>query len=115
MEKKTLKCLEKRASHVENFDKKTVQRLQELCRIRCSDEETETFYKNIERILDYMKILEEVDVEGVEPCYQVLEDLYLPLREDEVGETLPRETLLKNSPEQTAGMIRVPPIIQEDN
>jgi aspartyl-tRNA(Asn)/glutamyl-tRNA(Gln) amidotransferase subunit C len=37
------------------------------------------------------------------------------LREDEVTETLDRETFLANSPAHIGGMIRVPPIIKTTN
>ena len=97
---------------MKKFDKETLQHLQNLCRIKCSEEENEIFVENIKKVLDYMEMLKEVDTENVKPLYQVSEGSYLPLREDIIGDTLDRQTFLNNAPSSTAGMVRVPPIIK---
>jgi aspartyl-tRNA(Asn)/glutamyl-tRNA(Gln) amidotransferase subunit C len=37
------------------------------------------------------------------------------MREDKVGETLPRELFLANAPSHVGGLIRVPPVIKFTN
>lgn len=95
-----------------HIDKKMIEYLSDLSRIDLSDEEQNSLLKDLKSILDYIDLLNEVDTEGVEPCNHVLADINNVMREDEVGETLPREIFLNNSPAQIGGMIRVPPVIK---
>lgn len=95
------------------LDKKTLIGLTKLCRINCTDEEIETLQKNLESILNYIDHMKEVDTEGFEACNHVSETVSNVMREDEVGETLPRETFLENSPSHVGGMIRVPTVIKK--
>lgn len=91
----------------------TIQELAHLCRIRCSPKEQEAWLEDLEKILVYAELLQEVDTSGVEPCYQVLADGMSPLRRDMVEAPLSRELFLANAPSQIGGMVRVPPIIKE--
>lgn len=95
-----------------HFDEKELEKLAELCRIECSEEEKKTICANLSRVLDYIEQLAEVDTEGVSPCVQVLETLKNVMRDDEVGSPLSREAFLSNAPAQIGGMIRVPPVIK---
>ncbi len=97
-------------SHLNRDD---IKKLTELSRIDCTDEEQEALLKDLEKILNFMDELQEVDTENVPPCNQVLAELANVMREDQCGETLSRETFLKNSPSHTGGMIRVPPVINK--
>ncbi len=94
------------------FDEKELIRLTKLCRIECTEEEKRTLYQQLAKILDYIEQLKEVDTEGVDPCYRVLETLINVMREDEIGDTLPRDLFLANAPAHMGGMVRVPPVIK---
>lgn len=97
------------------FDENELDKLAKLCRIACSEEEKKALQVQLTNILKYVDQLNEIDVEGVEPCYRVLETLSNVMREDEVGETLSRELFLANAPAHVGGMIRVPPVIKFAN
>ncbi|NGX60132.1 MAG: Aspartyl/glutamyl-tRNA(Asn/Gln) amidotransferase subunit C [Chlamydiae bacterium] len=88
--------------------------LAKLARIELTDEEEQTFNRNLEKILGYMKLLDEVDTQGVLPCAHVLENMQNVMGEDEEGPCLSRETFLQNAPESIAGMIKVPPVMQQE-
>jgi aspartyl-tRNA(Asn)/glutamyl-tRNA(Gln) amidotransferase subunit C len=60
----------------------------------------------------YVAELDEVDADGFEPCYRVLETLKNIMREDVVGETLPRDLFLANAPSHVGGLVRVPPVMK---
>ncbi|MBA3816798.1 MAG: Asp-tRNA(Asn)/Glu-tRNA(Gln) amidotransferase subunit GatC [Parachlamydiaceae bacterium] len=96
-----------------NLNKQTIQNLIGLCRINCSDEEQESLLVDLKKILEYIEQLHEIDTENVAPCYHVLEGASNVTREDNVGETLPRDLFLANAPSQIGGMIRVPPVIKQ--
>jgi aspartyl-tRNA(Asn)/glutamyl-tRNA(Gln) amidotransferase subunit C len=88
--------------------------LKKLCRIECTEEEETTFRNSLDRILEYINQVQEVDTQNVATCsYPLKEAFPQPLREDEVGETLSRDTFLANAPDQIGGMIRVPPVLRE--
>ncbi|MBD3330186.1 Asp-tRNA(Asn)/Glu-tRNA(Gln) amidotransferase subunit GatC [Candidatus Peregrinibacteria bacterium] len=53
------------------IDEELVKHVAALARIRLADEEISRFSSQLSSVLDYMKILEEVDVEGVEETSQV--------------------------------------------
>ena len=94
------------------FGEKELNKLAKLCRIECTEEEKKALLGQLSHVLDYIEQLKEIDTAGVEPCHTVLKTLTNVMREDEVGETLPRETFLANAPSHTGGMIRVPPVIK---
>lgn len=97
------------------FNEEDLQKLAKLCRIECSEEEKKKFLGSLSKILSYIEQLKEIDTEGVEPCTHVLEGMHNVMREDEVGELLPRELFLANAPAHIGGMIRVPPVIKFSN
>lgn len=95
------------------LDKKTIQALSELSRIECSEAEQEALLKDLQKILDYVDQLQEIDTSQVAPCNHVLEGMVNVAREDEVGLTMPREDFLSNVPSHTGGMVRVPPVFKQ--
>lgn len=98
--------------HMQEIDAHEIDKLIKLCRIECTDEEKKDLQKHLSKILKYVEELDEAPLEGVKPCYRVLETLKNVMREDNVGETLPRELFLANAPSHVAGLIRVPPVMK---
>ena len=96
-----------------DLNKETIKNLMTLCRIDCTEQEQEALLKDLSRILDYMALLDEVDTSHVEPCNHVLANIFNALRDDVIGETLPRDEFLNNSPDHIGGMIKVPTIIKQ--
>jgi len=96
-----------------NLNKETIKYLTALSRIDCSEEEQEKLLNDLGSILEYFEQLKELDTTGVAPCNIVFEDMQNVLREDVVGDTMPREAFLNNAPSQIGGMIRVPPVIKQ--
>lgn len=100
---------------MEEFDEKELLKLIKLCRIECTEEEKKALHQQLAKILKYIELLQEVDTEGVKPCNCVLETLTNAMREDEIGDGLPRDLFLANAPAHVGGMIRVPPVIKFSN
>jgi aspartyl-tRNA(Asn)/glutamyl-tRNA(Gln) amidotransferase subunit C len=98
-----------------NLDDKTFDRLQELCHIKCTSEEKAILINEIQKLLSYVELLDEVETANVKPCLHVLEDQYIsPLRKDIVDNNLSRELLLQNAPDKVDNMIKTPPIINSN-
>ncbi len=84
-----------------------VRKIAQLARIELTAEEQARHAETISAVLDYMKILNEVDTSGVEPTYQVtgLVNVY---REDLVIESNLRDKLIKQMPEVEMEELVVP-------
>ncbi len=90
-------------------DEMLVRKLEELARLRLSDEQRQSIQKDMTEILQYMELLNEVDVSGVEPMYTPVEE-GAQLRVDEVRNFENVDVLKSNFPRQHSGHILVPGI-----
>jgi len=95
------------------FDRQLLKNLKQLCRIDITEEEEERLLRDLKRILEYVTQLQQLDTEGVPPCSHVTGDRVNVMRDDLVGETLPRARFLANAPDQIGGLVRVPVVIQK--
>lgn len=94
-----------------DITKDTVKKLAKLSSIGLSDNEIDAMTTELTAIVGFVEELQSVDVEGVEPTFQVtgLKDAF---RADEVSPvTLSREELLANAPAQQDGYIKVPRVL----
>ena len=95
------------------IDRAQVRHVARLARLALSPEEEERFAAQLGHVLEYIARLEAVDVSGVEPLsFAGDEKAGLPLREDAVLPSLPRETVLAQAPEHDGESFVVPRIIE---
>lgn len=94
------------------LDKKTIKHLMWLCRIQSTDEEQHNLLADLDKILEYVKQLQEIDTSQTPPCSHVLEDLTPFMRDDVPGEVMPRQVFLANAPDVINGMIRIPKVFK---
>lgn len=97
------------------LDKKTIAKLTKLSRIDCTDQEQDALLNDLKKIIDYIEQLQEVNTDNVSPCNHVLADIVNVMREDIAGPTLPRDEFIANAPSHIGGLIRVPPILKNNN
>lgn len=88
-----------------------VRKVALLARLRLSDEELERMQQQLSSILDYMQVLQEVDVANVPPTAQVT-DVVNVMRPDEVRPSLPVEEALANAPAHEGGYFKVKPVFE---
>ncbi|MBE6065235.1 Asp-tRNA(Asn)/Glu-tRNA(Gln) amidotransferase subunit GatC [Clostridium cochlearium] len=92
--------------------KKDVEHVAELARIELSESEKENMIEDLNKVLDYMKKLEELDTENediiVNPYY--IENKF---RNDEVEESMSIDEVMVNAPERLEEYILVPRIIED--
>lgn len=88
-----------------------VKKIAQLARLKLTPAEEKRHAETISAVLDYMKILNEVDTNGVEGTYQVtgLEDVY---REDVVVESSITKELIGQMPEKENGELSVPAVFE---
>jgi aspartyl-tRNA(Asn)/glutamyl-tRNA(Gln) amidotransferase subunit C len=82
-----------------------------LGRLSLSEEEKNKFLGQLDDILKYMDTLAEVPTENVIPMSGPVE-IYTPLREDKVKDSLPISEALSNAPDPSGSYFRVPKIIE---
>lgn len=89
---------------------KDVQYVADLAHLQLSPEETKSLQKDMNKVLDYMATLEELDTSDVEPLEHVT-DLEYRFREDVALEPLDHKEALKNAPDADSDYFRVPTVI----
>jgi len=92
------------------LSKKEVEHIAWLAHIELSKEEKDLFTGQFNDILNYFKKIDEVDTEGIQPTYHVL-DLMNVYREDEASASLPMEEALKNAPKKEKNFLKAPRIV----
>lgn len=94
-------------SAISNSD---VQRLADLSSLQLADGEVDGLRQDVEKIVEYINQLGELDTSGVEPTYQVtgLENVW---REDEVKPGISRDELLELAPEKQNNQVKVPQVL----
>ncbi|WP_457600281.1 Asp-tRNA(Asn)/Glu-tRNA(Gln) amidotransferase subunit GatC [Hydrogenivirga sp.] len=91
-------------------DRNWVEKIALLARLKLTEEEVETFSRQLGDILSFVEQLGELDTSEVEPYIQNVEET--PMREDKPGESLSQEEALKNAPERENGFFVVPRIVE---
>jgi aspartyl-tRNA(Asn)/glutamyl-tRNA(Gln) amidotransferase subunit C len=81
-----------------------------LARLDLSGAEVEAMTGQLDRILDYVDKLNELDTSGVEPTTHAL-SIHNVFREDAEGVSLPQEEALANGPLQNGEAFVVPKVI----
>lgn len=67
-----------------------LEHIAKLARIELTDQEKQTFLPQLDSVIGYLDILNQVNTDNIQPTYQV-NDLSNVLRTDEVKESLPVE------------------------
>lgn len=88
-----------------------VRHVARLARLRLSDTEMEEMRQQLSSILDYVGMLQEVDVEGVPPTAQVT-DVVNVVRPDEVHPSLPVDEALAGAPRREGDYFKVKPVFE---
>ena len=80
-----------------NIDSETVDKIAHLARLELADTEKQEMIGDMNKILDFMAKLNEVNTSGVEPLVYLSDDVNV-FREDVVKNQVSVEEGLKNSP-----------------
>lgn len=91
--------------------KKDVEHIALLSRLKFTEDEKETFVKQLSDILTHIEKLNEVDTKAIEPTSHVIK-MQNVMRDDIVSVSLPIEKALANAPDRTEEFFRVPKIIE---
>ena len=91
------------------IDIKTIEKLENLAMLEVEDKEK--MAKDLEEIVNFVEMLNELDTSDIEPSFRVL-DISTPLREDEPKRSGIIEDVLAHAPKAKDGYFIVPKIIE---
>ena len=91
------------------IDIKTIEKLENLSMVEIEDKEK--MAADLQEIVSFVEMLNELDTEGIEPTFRVL-DVTTPLREDEPLKTEIIKDVLAHAPKAKDGYFIVPKIIE---
>ncbi|TNE72128.1 Asp-tRNA(Asn)/Glu-tRNA(Gln) amidotransferase subunit GatC [bacterium] len=94
-----------------SVSKEDVSYVADLARLNPSEAEKEQLQKDMNKILEYIDLLNQVDTDDVQPLEHVTE-LTAPLRKDLAKTPLDHELALKNAPDADTDYFRVPKVIE---
>ena len=93
------------------IDLKTIKHISKLSRISVDDAKANKLAGDLNSIFDFIKKLNELNTDNVEPLTSVAETT-LKLRSDEVKSENIRDQILKNSPEENDDFFVVPRVVE---
>ena len=88
-----------------------VRKVASLARLKLTDDEIAEFSEQLGNVLDYVEVLNELDVTDVEPMAHAAE-VTNALRDDAIRESLPRDAALANAPKSDGRFFLVPQILE---
>ena len=94
-----------------SIDLKTIKHISKLARISVDKQRAEKLAADLNSIFDFIKKLNELKTDNVEPLTSVAETT-LKLRSDEVKSKNIREQIIKNSPQENEDYFVVPKVIE---
>jgi len=90
--------------------KEEILHIAKLANLNIKEDEIDEYAKNLEDILNFVKVLNDVNTEGVEEAIGSASNVNV-FRKDEIKEFKDKEALLQNAPEQEDGMFKIPKVI----
>jgi aspartyl-tRNA(Asn)/glutamyl-tRNA(Gln) amidotransferase subunit C len=90
-----------------------IDRIAHLARLKFSEEEKTALRTDLERMIEFVEKLKEVNTTGVEPLLHITDAVNV-LREDEVRQTISKEDALLNAPVTDGNFFKVPKVIKKD-
>lgn len=94
-----------------SISKKEIEHVANLSRLYLSEGEIETYTEQMNTILEFFGKLNELDTTDVKPTSHAL-NISNVFRDDKVTVSIPRESALKNAPDEEDGQFKVPPAIE---
>ncbi|MFM6926870.1 MAG: Asp-tRNA(Asn)/Glu-tRNA(Gln) amidotransferase subunit GatC [Bdellovibrio sp.] len=92
------------------IDKKTIEHIAKLARLKITESEAVEYCNQMEKILQSFEKLATVDTKGVEPLITPTE-IETYWREDVVTQEITSEEILANAPSRVGSLFKVPPVV----
>ncbi|KAA5548583.1 Asp-tRNA(Asn)/Glu-tRNA(Gln) amidotransferase subunit GatC [Adhaeribacter rhizoryzae] len=93
-----------------NIDIQTIRKLAHLARLEFDETKEQEMLQDLNKILDWMDKLRELDTSAVEPLTHMSEEVNV-LREDVAFNAISHEEGLRNAPKKDSDYFRVPKVL----
>jgi len=100
-----------RGEDMKKITKETIEYLSDLAKLSLTEEEKARVESDMNQLLEYVEMLQEIDTRDVKPLLQVLEYENV-FREDEITNLSGDKQTLKNAPSTKEGLFVVPRTIE---
>ena len=97
----------------QKIDTNMVKHVAHLVRIGITDDEAQAFSQQVSAIIDYFRLLNEVDTSNVPSAAEITNTRNV-MREDQVTPSMSREEFLNNTPRREGGLVKVPSVLGEE-
>ncbi len=94
----------------EKLTEQQVRRVAQLARLTLTDDEVHTFTRQLDRILEFVAQLNELDTAHVEPLAHCL-PVQNALRADEIKDSLSNAAALQNAPQPDGEFFAIPKVL----
>ena len=91
---------------------KLIQDIAKLSKLKFDDSAEEKMKTDLEKMLDFVDKLNEINTEGIDPLIYMSEEVNV-LREDKISEEVSQEDALKNAPEKDSDYFKVPTVFKK--
>ncbi|HAK70177.1 MAG TPA: Asp-tRNA(Asn)/Glu-tRNA(Gln) amidotransferase GatCAB subunit C [Cryomorphaceae bacterium] len=90
-----------------SITKEQIKHLAHLSRLELTDNEVDSMQGDMEKILEFVAKIDELDLTGVEPLTQMSASVDV-MRTDQARNMITKEQALKNAPDANSDYFRVP-------
>ena len=94
------------------IDQTLIEKLAKLSQLDFSQEAKSKMEQDLNKILVFVDELNTLNTDDIEPLVYINEGVN-KLREDKVGEHLPKEKALKNAPDKDSDYFKVPTVLKK--
>jgi aspartyl-tRNA(Asn)/glutamyl-tRNA(Gln) amidotransferase subunit C len=94
------------------IDNELVDRLSELSKLEFDEQAKEGLKKDLQKILNLVEKLGEINVDGVEPLIYMTDEKNV-LRKDLIKDTVSKDEALLNAPQRDSDYFKVPKVIKK--
>jgi aspartyl-tRNA(Asn)/glutamyl-tRNA(Gln) amidotransferase subunit C len=94
--------------------KETIDKIAHLARLEFENEAKEEISNDMNRMLDFVDKLNELNTDLVEPLIYMSKELNV-MREDEVISDISQKDALKNAPKKDSDYFKVPKVVDKKN
>ncbi len=97
-----------------SIDKATVEHIAKLAKLEFDDQSKEEIMKDLDRMLEFVDKLNELDTDNIEPLTHMTEE-HNVLRADEVKTEISQAEALKNAPQKDSDYFIVPKVLKRED
>ncbi len=88
-----------------------IHKLAQLGKLKVTEEELPEMRADLQRMLDFVGVLKELDTQGVEPLIHLSREMGVA-RLDQAEKALDREAMIKQAPEAETEFFKVPRVVK---